>query len=446
MAGMTSLLPRDSRTPNGATRPAGQSAPRTPGELRRDLGHRRPLVLLATFGGVAAAASTLVVCLAIGVLGWFLTDAGAHGAPRDALRAGAVGWLMAHGSGATVQGTLVRVVPWGMTLICAWTVVRFGLRVGDSVSGLGPDADALGDGERDWTVPTATGLFAIGYGVTLVVTHTLATTVATQPDLPRAVLGALGLTGVLGGAAIAVGSGRAAIWLDQLPAPALVAASCCRRILSAWLLVAAVVLAIGFVVDTSTATNVMSQLGTTTASTALFAFLTLLVVPNAVVFSGSYLIGPGFAVGAGTLVSPTAVVLGPLPLFPLLAALPDSGPTPSWAPWLMVLAPVVAAVGVARALSEHPTVRWEEGGLRGALGGVAAGVVFGLLAGLVGGAIGPGRMGDVGPLALATTTHAVTVFGIGGLLGGLFATWRHRRARLADLAGDGSTRRSRTVS
>ena len=62
-------------------------------------------MLLATLGGaVAAAASTLVVCLAVGVVGWFLTDAGAHGAPRDGLRVGALGWLIAHGSGVRVEG------------------------------------------------------------------------------------------------------------------------------------------------------------------------------------------------------------------------------------------------------------------------------------------------------------------------------------------------------
>ena len=46
-----------------------------------------------------------MVCLALGVIGWFLTDAGAHGAPRDGLRTGALGWLLAHGSGVSVHGT-----------------------------------------------------------------------------------------------------------------------------------------------------------------------------------------------------------------------------------------------------------------------------------------------------------------------------------------------------
>lgn len=427
---MTSLLPHDHRTSAGRVAPGDRSA----SELRRDLVHRRPLVLLATAGGAAAAASTLVVCLAIAVAGWYLTDAGAHGAPRDALRAGALGWLMAHGSGLYVEGALVSVVPWGVTLICAWTTVRFGLRVGESVSGLGPDAEALGDGERDWTVPTATGLFAVGYLLTLIATYTVATSATTRPDVTRAVVGALLLTGVLGGAAIAVGAGRAAIWVDLLPEPVLVVVACGRRVLGSFLLVSTVVLAIGFVLDTSTAANVMSQLDASPGATALFALLTVLLVPNAVVFSASYLLGPGFTVGAGTLVAPTAVVTGALPLFPLLAALPDSGPTPSWAPWLMLIGPVVAVVAVARAMSEHATPRWDEGGLRGAVAGVLAGAVLGLLAALVGGAVGPGRMADVGPLAFQTAVNAMTVFGFGGLLGGLVATWRHRRARLADLA------------
>lgn len=436
---MTSLLPHQSQTPTGRAGRAGRRDPevRTAAELRRDLQHRRPLVLLATAGGAAAAASTLVVCLAIGVLGWFLTDAGAHGAPRDALRAGALGWLTAHGSGLQVGGVLISVVPWGLTLICAWTTVRFGLRVGESVSGLGPDADALGDGQRDWTVPTATALFAAGYVVTLVATHTLATTAATLPDVSRAVLGALLLTGILGGSAIAVGSGRAAVWLDRLPETVHVVAASCRRVLVSLLFVSAVALAIGLVVDTSTAANVMSQLGTSPGSSALVVLLTVFLLPNAVVLTAGYLVGPGFTVGVGTLVSPTVVQTGALPLFPLLAALPDSGPTPAWAPWLMLTAPVVALVAVARAMAQRPdgrsSVRWEDGAFRGALAGIAAGVLLGVLAGLVGGAVGPGRMSDVGPLAMQVMLQSMTVLGVGGLLGGLFATWRHRRARLAAL-------------
>ena len=92
------------------------------------------------------------------------------------------------------------------------------------------------------------------------------------------------------------------------------------------------------------------------------------------------------------MVSPTAVVLGPLPMFPLLAALPDNGTPAAWTVWLMAVPPLLAALAAARAQRRHPTIRWEEGALRGCTGGVLAGVVVGILANLAGGAVGPGRM------------------------------------------------------
>ena len=122
------------------------------------------------------------------------------------------------------------------------------------------------------------------------------------------------------------------------------------------------------------------------------------------------------------------VALGPLPMFPLLAALPDNGSAAGWTAGLMALPPLVAAVGAARAQRRHPTVRWEEGALRGCTGGVLAGVVLGLLATLAGGAVGPGRMRDGRPFAFDVLVHAITAFGIGGLFGGLAMTWWHRRS------------------
>src|SRR5205085_1184364 len=75
---------------------------------------------------------------------------------------------------------------------------------------------------------------------------------------------------------------------------------------------------------------VTSQLHTDAGASVQLVVLSLVVVPNAVVFSGSYLLGPGFTVGTHTIVSPTVVTIGALPMFPLLAALPDTGPTPPW--------------------------------------------------------------------------------------------------------------------
>jgi hypothetical protein len=413
---MTSLLP--------------SSIQRTSADVERDLATRRPLTLLALLGGVAAAAGTLVVCLGVAVVGWFLTDAGAHGSPSGALRVGALGWLTGHGSGVRVEGVAITALPLGITLLAAWTTWRLGLRVGDSVSGHGPDADAIADGERDWTVPIAVAMLTTGYVVTAVLTATLAATPATDPSAPRVVLWSLLLCLGAGGPAIAIGSGRAAIWAAGLPGVAREAGHGCRRILQLWLGVAAVAFVVALLLDFGTAANVMSQLHADAGDAALLVALSVLVVPNAVAWSGAYLLGPGFSVGAGTLVTPNAVALGPLPMFPMLAALPDDGATPGWTPWLVALPVLVGMLGSAWAQRGRPTTRWEEGALRGCAGGVLAGIAFGLLAAVAGGAVGPGRMRDVGPFAFDTLVHAITAFGIGGLLGGLAMTfWARRTGR-----------------
>src|SRR3954471_6222885 len=233
---MTSLLPAPRRTQEAA---GG----------RTDAAHRRPLVLLAALAGVAAATSTLVVCLAGGVVGWFLTDAGAHGTPRDGLRIGALGWLMAHASGVHVEGAAITAMPLGLTLLAALLVWRLGLRLGDSVSGHGPDADAIADGMRDWTVASATAVFTLGYAGVAGVTHRLAATPATSPSLARTLGWTVLLCGLVGGGAIAVGSGRAAIWTSFLPLSLRAAAATARRVLTWYAAASLVVLCVALVLD-----------------------------------------------------------------------------------------------------------------------------------------------------------------------------------------------------
>jgi hypothetical protein len=411
---MTSLLPAPRRT-----RPTGDS--------RADAAHRRPLVLLASLAGVVAAGATLLVCLAGGVVGWFLTDAGAHGAPRDGLRVGALGWLTAHGSGIHVAGVHLTAVPLGLSLMAALVVWRLGLRLGDSVSGHGPDADAIADGVRDWTVAAATGVFSVGYAAVAVVTHHLAATPSTAPSLVRVLVWTVLLCGGVGGTAVAIGSGRAAIWTSFLPPSLRACAAAAWRTLVWYVAVSALVLAVALVVDWDGAANVMSQLHTSPGAATLLIGLCVLLLPNATAFGGSYLLGPGFAVGTHTLVTPTAVVLGPLPLFPLLAALPDPGPTPGWTVALLALPPLVAAAAVYRTLRRYPTTRWDDAALRGVGAGLGCAAAFAVLAVVSGGAVGPGRMAQVGPFAFQVLLHGIATFGIGGLVGSMAATWRARR-------------------
>jgi hypothetical protein len=428
---MTSLLPaRNQAGHNSATRSeAGHT----------DLRHRRPLVLIGLLGGASAAATTLLLSLGVAITGWYLADAGSHGEPHDALRVGALAWLTAHGSGVRVQGALVTAMPLLLTLGCAWTVWRIGHRVGDSVSGHGPDADRLADGERDWTVPAATVLFTLGYAAVVLVTTRLASTPATSPSLGRALALSVLMSLTVAGAAIAVGSGRLAIWATFVPDVARATLATAGRVLTMFLVASLAAWLVSLALDLSAAANVVSQLHLGTADTVVYLAVAALLAPNATLFAGSYLVGPGFSVGVGTLVSPTAVVLGPLPLFPLLAALPDAGPTPAWTPYLMGVPAVVAGLATARAQRFRPTLRWDHAVVRGGVGGMLAAAGLGLLASLSGGAVGPGRMRLVGPEAFVVFTHAVPAFAIGGILGALVATWWQRRAtrpREADVPSD----------
>jgi hypothetical protein len=394
--------------------------------------HRSPLVPVALLGGAAAAAAVLLVCLALGVVGWFLSDAGAHGTPRDGLRVGALGWLMAHGSGVRVDGVAVTIVPLGISALCAWAAWRIGHRVGDAISGHGPDADRIADGERDWTVPTAALAFTAGYLVVAVLTGVLASTATTAPSLARVVLWSILLCAAFGWTGIATGSGRLAIWAAEVPAWLRAGLAGGLRILATFLVASTVLFLAALAVDLGTAANVMSRLHTGAGDASVYTALTATVVPNAVVYAGSYLLGPGFVVGTGTLVAPSLVSLGPVPMFPLLAALPDNGPTPVWASYLIGVPPLVAALAAAWAQGRRPTVRWEEGAVRGCVGGVLAGVLLGVVAAVSGGAGGPGRMREIGPDAMDVMVHAVTAFGIGGVVGGLVMTWWQRRTARAD--------------
>ncbi len=416
---MTSVLPPATSRSTG---------PRSASEVGHDLATRRPLVLVSTLGGAAAALGPLLVCLAAGVIGWFLTDGGAHGAPRDGLRTGALAWLLGHGSGVRVEGVEITAVPLGITLVCAWVLWRVGQRVGASISGHGPDVDQIADGQRDLTVPTAAILFAVGYVLVAVFTVSVAATPATAPSAPHVVAWSLVLCLFVGAPAVAVGSGRAAVWASRLPLIVASAAGVARRLLTVWLVLSAVAFLTALVLDLSTAANVLSQLHTDAGAAVLIVLVSLVLVPNAIAFSGSYLLGPGFAVGTGTLVAPSAVVLGPLPTFPMLAALPDDGPTAAWTAWLFALPLLVAFAVVVWVQRGDPTTRYDEGAVHGCAGGVLAGLAFAVFAALAGGAVGPGRMQDVAPYTFDVLLHAVASFGIGGLLGGLAMTWWQRRA------------------
>lgn len=156
----------------------------------------------------------------------------------------------------------------------------------------------------------------------------------------------------------------------------------------------------------------------------------LAFLPNLVIWVGSWLIGPGFAIGTGSSVGPLGTSLGPLPAIPIFGALPAGDLALGF---LGLLVPVVAGflVGVAirprllNGLGERSALLWLVA--TGAGIGLVGGVLFGLLAWVSGGAAGPGRLADVGPDAWLVGAFAALEFGIPAILGLLAGAQRIAR-------------------
>ncbi|MFF5625688.1 DUF6350 family protein [Microbacterium sp. NPDC012755] len=128
----------------------------------------------------------------------------------------------------------------------------------------------------------------------------------------------------------------------------------------------------------------------------------LVYLPTLIVWAASWLAGPGFAVGAGTAVSPAGTQLGVVPGIPVLGLLPENGSM-----WMLVVVLVPIAAGAFAGWAVRSRLVWEGTPLglaqRGAIAlGIAvltAGVAA-TAAVVANGSIGPGRLGVVGPAAL----------------------------------------------
>jgi hypothetical protein len=148
----------------------------------------------------------------------------------------------------------------------------------------------------------------------------------------------------------------------------------------------------------------------------------LAFLPNLVIFTASWLVGPGFSIGTGSLVSPLATQLGPIPAIPVLGALPTGQLAFGF---VGLLVPVLAGFLAGAILG--PRLRDELGPIGRAAAalsiGVVGGIILGLLAWAAGGAAGPGRLATVGPDPWAVGGWAALELGLAALVG-LFASLR----------------------
>ncbi len=422
---MTDLLNRPS-APSPAERSGGRFSGLLPADLfRRRSGpptsgepEGRPLTVTAAIAALGAAGTTMVTFMGLAVIGWFLADAGAHGQTTDALRVGADVWLVGHGAQLTASGTPLGIVPLTVTAVLAIVLFRFGRWAGVTAQ----------PAEDDRTVALAATILTGIYVVIAVITCVLATQESASPSLGRAIIGSMLVAGVAGTLGMAVGTGRLRGWLDLVPAWIRAIAYGASASFLLLVVASAVLVAAALVTGLNETSAVMSELRLGAGDYVMYALATVAVAPNAVLFGSAYLLGPGFAVGTGTVVSPSVVTLGPVPAFPLLAALPGEGPTPEWAMGVLAVPVVVGAVGAVLAQRAYRVPAYDSAALRGFGCGFGGALISTLAISLAGGPMGTGRMADIGAPVWEVLVAAVMAMSMGGLVAGVVTAWWQRRA------------------
>jgi len=244
----------------------------------------------------------------------------------------------------------------------------------------------------------------------------------TQPRLLRAVVAFVVVSAVFGGSGLLRGAGLVRPLAGRLPEEARAALVGGLTGILVMLAAGAVLLVASLLAHFGTALTLAEGMHAGLVGGVVFALVGAALVPNAVLCAAAFAAGPGFVVGTGTQVSPSRVRLGPLPDFPLLAALPTSAQA-WWLPALIVLPVLAGGVAGVVAVRRHPVVGVARAALRGALAGLFGGVSFGLLTVLATGSVGSGRLQQVGPDVIGTTAVSTVAFMLGGAFAAVASRW-----------------------
>ncbi|MER5701279.1 DUF6350 family protein [Micromonospora sp. NPDC002296] len=416
---MSSVTPDQPRRPAAGVgaddRPAGRPpgsrvpAPRA-GEARRS---RAPLAVAAGVAATwAALTSYLPVALVLG-LAQLSEDAGSV---AGALRAGLGGWLLGHGVPLATDAGPVGLAPVALTVLAVWRLFRAGVHTSRAIGARG--------GRSPRQALTAAGAVGIGYALL----GTLAAVLAGVGGPAVSPIRAGGTFAVFGAFAALAGAARttgvAGLLVERAPAPVRDGVGTGR--VAGLLLLGAGAGVAGLAIATGggDAADMIGAYRTGVAGQAGITLVSLAYAPNATVWSTSYLLGPGFAVGADTAVRTSEVSLGALPAVPLLAGLP-SGPVNGFGAALLAI-PVLAGMAAGcllarrmlrRAAEDRAEVAWRALLVPAALAGPVAGLLLGVLAGASGGPLGGGRLAEIGPVPWQVAGTATAVIAAGALLG-----------------------------
>lgn len=357
-------------------------------------------------GALAAIWSAVISLLAITgivVMAWIL-GAG-EGSATTVLRVGALGWVATHHVVLSLPTGVFSALPIGIAAIpgvllyragkwaarrsgaCRWQDVRVTVGVAAAVYG-------------------TAGMFIAGFG-----------SIDQASVEPLYALFGCGFFALL---AFGAGTIREAdLWPTVAARLPTRTRRACRSAAIAWLTLttaAALSLGISLIFHFGLAITMSKSLDGGFMGGLLLFVVGVTYLPNAVIWTISYLCGVGFSIGDTTAVSPFRVDGGALPAFPLMAAVP--GTAPLWAP-LLLMAPMIAGGLAALVLNRGvPGQLLSLAALRERLWMAGlAGAAVALASFLAAGGLGGHRLAHVGPSALAA---GLAAFGL--ILAGAWLT------------------------
>ncbi|MHB1595017.1 MAG: cell division protein PerM [Streptosporangiaceae bacterium] len=405
---------------------ARSTGPDRPGGSDDSRPNRARQVLIA--GARAAVGSAGIGLAAVAVLvliGWIAAPHIGIGL-AGALRAAVVFWLVAHHAGVQVHGAgRIGMLPLGLVLLPGVLLWRAGRVIARSQRIADPGLALL-----------AVLAIAVPYGVLAGVLAVLSRSPLAAASWPQAVTAGFGVAFIAAGfgAARALRPwGRLAAQLPPATRSLIAGAAAALAVLAG---AGSIVTALALAGHLPEYAAVYGLLNPGLVGGALLLLTQIGYLPNAIIWAIAYLLGPGFAVGAGTVVAPTGSALGNLPAFPLLAALPGGahGAGPAWLTGVLMAIPYLAgAVAGLVAIRAVPVLTVETAPARGFATGATVGLVLGVLAAFSGGPLGDGRLSAVGPSAWQVALVGVLEIGISAAVAAGLVTWlRARSARVAD--------------
>ena len=378
----------------------------------------RPLVVTGGIAACAAAASGLAVLTTLTAIGWITAPhVGLGSGLGGVLRTAATLWLVAHHVGFTVSGAgRIGLLPLGLVLLPGALLAMAGRWV-----------VRAGVVTRLRHVGYAAIALALPYALLAAALAVASRTAAASASLPQAVVASFLLALVAGGLGAARGLApwsRMASLMTARPRSIVMGMFGSSAILAG---AGAVLAGASLAVHLPEVRAASDALAPGVGGAALLLLAQLAYAPNAIIWAVAYAVGPGFAFGAGTVVAPTGSVLGPVPVFPMLAAMPTRGlPSGglSWVPVAVLAVPYLAGVfaGVVT-VRIAPTPVIEAAPLWGFAAGAASGVLAGLAAAFAGGPLGDGRLSEVGPSGLEVGLVAILEVGVTAALSAAAANW-----------------------